>query len=127
MAALRRKRPLGRSSMRNSSKCRVDHEEALDVEHARDETLLEQDFARSQVAGFAHAVSLALGQLALDNRSSSELAARRWSELFGSCCLQTGFVEVEGDGPTIRARGAAFAQGTGAADIGAEVQHEDRP
>src|SRR5581483_238649 len=69
-------------------------EEPFGVHQGGSEAQLEKDLAFSAVAGFADSVPLEFGELALDERSSSEFASGGRPDLFRSGGLQTGFVEV---------------------------------
>src|SRR6266849_10348660 len=54
----------------------VEREELLEVHHPGGESKLEQCFAFAAVAGFSESVHLQFSELAFDEGSSSELAAR---------------------------------------------------
>src|SRR6266852_1202509 len=95
----------------------VEGEELLEVHHSGGESELEQCFAFAAVAGFAESVRLEFGEFAFNERSSSELAARCRSGLFGSCVLQSLLVEVEGDNAAVATGGAACLQRTGRASV----------
>jgi len=93
--AVARRRGRERSGTGGVSQGGVDGEETFDVEQADGDALLKEDFAGAAVAGLAHPVAFAFGQLALDDRASSQLPFDRRALLVSPCRLEASLVEVE--------------------------------
>src|SRR5688572_11928418 len=95
----------------------LEGEEPLGVDQGGGEAELEQCFAHAAVASLADAVHLELGELALDERSSSEFPAGGRTGLFGAGGLEPGFVEVEGEAAAVDVDGAPGTEWAAPAEL----------